>query len=307
MGSNRTKGKMPDLQFPRRYGAWALIAGASSGLGAAYARALAARGMNLVISARRKNLLQELGDELGGRYGVEVLCVDGDLGSLGDIGKLRDATKGLEVAVLVYNAAYAPIGEFVASDPGGLLRAVSVNVQGPVALLASFLPPMVERGRGAVILMSSLAGNQGSPRLATYAASKSFNRVLAEGLWPELKAKGIDILACVAGAIRTPGYASASVKEAPGTMDPERVAEAAIRALGRGPVVVPGFANRLIATFMGRLLTRKAAISIMAGSTQGLRGPTPGLRGPTPGLSGPTPGLRGPTPGLRGATKESFQ
>ena len=130
---------------------------------------------------------------------------------------------------------------------------------------------MIARGRGGVILMTSLAGNQGSPYIATYAASKAFNRVLAEGLWYELKDKGVDVLACCAGAVRTPGYSGAAAgKDAPGTLDPEQVVEAALRALGRRPVVIPGRLNRVANVFMTRLLPRRAAIAIMAGNTGGL-------------------------------------
>ena len=148
------------------------------------------------------------------------------------------------------------------------MRVVDVNVRAPVALLRTFLPPMTERGRGAVVLMTSLAGNQGTPRIAAYAASKAFTRVLAESLWYELKDRGIDVVACCAGAVRTPGYAMAAGKDAPGTLDPEKVVEQTLRALGHGPVVIPGFINRAATVFMSRLLPRRTAIAIMAGSTE---------------------------------------
>ena len=132
------------------------------------------------------------------------------------------------------------------------------------------VPPMIARRRGALILMSSLAGNQGSPSIAVYAASKAFNKILAESLWKELKPKGIDVIACCAGAVRTPGFAGASGKDAPGTMDPASVAGRAVAALGRGPVVVPGFVNKLASFFLGRLLSKRMAIGVMANSTKGL-------------------------------------
>ena len=106
---------------------------------------------------------------------------------------------------------------------------------------------MTARGRGAVVIMTSLTGNQGTPRIAAYAASKAFARVLAESLWFELKGHGIDVVACCAGAVRTPGY-----------------------ALGHGPVVIPGFVNRVATVFMTRLLPRRTAISIMGTSTDSL-------------------------------------
>jgi short-subunit dehydrogenase len=120
------------------------------------------------------------------------------------------------------------------------------------------------------VLMSSMAGNQGTARIAAYAASKAFNRVLAEGLWEELAPRGIDVIACCAGAVRTPGYANTAGRDAPGTLDADRVAERTLAALGRGPIVIPGFVNRLAAALMGRILPRRAAIRIMAGTTRRL-------------------------------------
>lgn len=256
--------------FKERYGAWALIAGASEGLGAAYARGLAERGMNLVLVARREALLGKLADDLSGSFGVEVRCCDGDLADAEFLEALQTTCSSLDLGVIVYNAAHAPVGEFASVALEDLMRVVDVNVRAPVALLRALLPPMTSRGRGAVVLMTSLAGNQGSPRIAAYAASKAFTRVLAEGLWHELGHRGVDVLACCSGAVRTPGYAMTADKDAPGTLDPEEVVEQALRALGRGPLVIPGFVNRAANVFMSRLIPRRAAIAIMAGSTSSL-------------------------------------
>ena len=119
--------------------------------------------------------------------------------------------------------------------------------------------------------MSSLAGVQGSPRLAAYSATKAFNAILAEALWKELRPHGIDVVGCCAGAILTPGYRQAGKnKTAPGTLPAEKVAEQALRALGRGPIVVPGGLNKFVRFLMMRLLPRKMAINIMAQNTGGL-------------------------------------
>ena len=157
-----------------RYGAWALVAGASQGLGAAYAHSLARRGMNLVLIARRKSLLDELADNLRSNCGVEVRCLAGDLATLDFLGSLEAECSGLDLGLIVYNATQAPIGEFVVANREALTRVVDVNVRAQVELLRSLLPGMLSRGRGGVILMTSLAGNQGAPRLAAYAASKAF-------------------------------------------------------------------------------------------------------------------------------------
>jgi short-subunit dehydrogenase len=259
--------------FRERYGAWALVAGASEGIGAAYSRALAAREMNLFAVARREAPLERLADELRARFSIEVRCAAGDLGDRAFLESLSRSVSELDLGVVVYNAAVSPVGDFVDAGVAELERALDVNVRGPVVLLRALLPTMARRGRGAVVLMSSLAGNQGSPRIATYAATKGFTRVLAEGLWSELRPRGIDVLVCAAGAVRTPGYGATAGRDAPGTLDPDDVAERALRALGRGPVVVPGLVNRAAAALMGRLLPQRTAIRIMSGSTSNLNQP----------------------------------
>jgi uncharacterized protein len=256
--------------FTARYGAWALIAGASEGLGAAYARALAERGMSLVLVARRKAPLDALAEELGGASGVEVRTCDGDLASTAFLDVLRAECSGLDLGLIVCNAAQAPIGDFASRDSEDLMRVVDVNVRAPMLLLRALLPAMTERGRGAVVIMSSFTGSLGTPGIAAYAASKAFLRVLGESLWYELKDRGIDVVACSPGAVRTPGYMAAAGKDAPGTLDAGQVVEKTLRALGRGPVVMPGFVNRAATMVMARLLPRRAAIAILAASTGSL-------------------------------------
>jgi hypothetical protein len=257
-------------RFRESYGPWAIVAGASEGLGAAYARALARRGLDLVLVARRADPLKKLAAEIRAGHGVEVLAVAGDLASAATTARLAAEAARLGIGLLVWNAAHAPVGDFAAVDAGSLERVVDVNVRGPLRLARSVLPGMAARGRGGIVLMSSMAGNQGTARIAAYAASKAFSRVLAEGLWEELAPRGVDVIACCAGAVRTPGYASAAGRDAPGTLDASQVAERTLAALGRGPVVIPGSVNRLAATLMGRILPRRLAIRIMAGTTRRL-------------------------------------
>jgi short-subunit dehydrogenase len=130
---------------------------------------------------------------------------------------------------------------------------------------------MIQNKHGGIVLMSSLAGAQGSPKLAAYAATKAFNAVLAEGLWKELQPHGIDVLGCCAGAVITPGYQQAEKKKpAPGTMTAFDVAEQTLSALGKGPVIIPGAVNKIGKFVLTRLLTKKAAIGIMSKNTGGL-------------------------------------
>ena len=183
---------------------------------------------------------------------------------------LAALTADIEIGLAVYNAAYAPVGDFVSRPMDDLLHVVDVNVRGPLVFARTLAPKMVARGRGGLVLMSSLAGYQGAPRIATYAASKAFNIVLGESLWRELRPRGVDVVVSTAGAIRTPGYAATAGKDAPGTLDADVVANATLDALGRGPVVVPGAVNRLARFVLGRLLPRRTAIDIFARSTKEL-------------------------------------
>ncbi len=258
------------LPFRERYGRWAVVAGASEGLGAAFAEALAARGLDLLLVARRADVLEDLARELGERHGVEVVPLALDLADPGFAGALGAALADREVGVAVYNAAYSFVAPLLERPLADALRVVDVNVNGPLRFTHAVVPPMLARGRGALVIMSSLAGFTGSPRLAAYAASKAFLTTLAEGLWAELRPGGVDVIASCAGAIRTPNYQRmlGGGKEAPGTMAPLAVVEETLHALGRGPVVVPGTVNKLASFFLRRVVTRARAIAIMKKSVE---------------------------------------
>jgi len=188
------------MTFKEKYGDTALIAGASEGMGAAYAHALAARGLNLVIIARRKEPLDVTAEALKAKYGVEVQTVPCDLASPDALQQIETAIGDRQIDFLVYNAALSYIGPYLATGLITHQNIASVNMLSPMALVYYFGGKMVERGKGGVVLMSSIAGLQGAGFLATYAATKAFNKVFAEGLWYEWKNKGVDIIACCAGA-----------------------------------------------------------------------------------------------------------
>ena len=253
-----------------RYGAWALVAGASEGLGEAYARGLAARGLDLVLVARRADELASVAASIRAELGVQVVTASIDLASPDAIDEVRAAIGTRELGLLVYNAAYAPVGPFLERTPAQLSSVVDVNVRAPLLLSRALAGPMLARRRGAIVLMSSVAGTVGTARIAAYSASKAFNTALAEALWHELRPHGIDVVACCAGAIRTPGYAATSRRDAPGTLDASTVADATLRALGRGPRVVPGWINKIAALVVGRWLPRRLSIAVMASSTREL-------------------------------------
>ncbi len=194
--------------FKTKYGSWALVAGASEGLGAAFAEALAERGLNLILIARRLDKLEALSLQLKETYHVEIQVYALNLSDFESVKKLLSQCQQT-IGLLVYNAAYAPIGYFENISAESLEQIVDVNIKAPLLLSKLLSTQMIERKKGGIVLMSSLAGAQGSPKIATYAASKAFNAILAEGLWSELKKHQIDVLASCAGAISTPGYKNA--------------------------------------------------------------------------------------------------
>lgn len=259
--------------FTNRYGPWAVVAGASEGLGAEFGRQLAARGLNVVLVARRAELLSAVKAELEAAHRVEVRTLTLDLAASDAPAHLAEQTRALDVGLVVYNAALSPLGEFAGARVEDQLRALDVNVRTPTALAHHFAGRLVARGRGGLILLSSLTAFQGSPFLATYGATKSYNLALAEGLWFELKPKGVDVLAVCAGATTTPNFLKASPQGAPGMLPPAAVVQHALGALGRGPFTIPGAFNRLASFLMRRLLPRATTIALMGDQTRKLELP----------------------------------
>lgn len=253
--------------FRPTYGPWALVCGGSEGLGAAFADELGRRGLNLVLVARRPEPLAETASRLRRAREVEVETVAADLGSPDAAALIAAATAGREVGLVVANAALAPAGPFLTRSTTQVQAAVDLNCRAAVLLAHRFLPEMVERGRGGLILVSSLAGLQGVPNLAVYSASKAFLISLAESLWAETRAAGVDVLASCPGAVTTPGYQLAARRPAPGAQSPAQVAVATLDALGRGFRVVPGQLNRANAFALSRLVPRRAAIAVFGRAT----------------------------------------
>jgi short-subunit dehydrogenase len=247
-----------------KYGPWALVAGASEGIGAAFATELARGGLDVVLVARRAEPLEALAATLRTTFGVQVRVASIDLASPDLLEAVRFATAGLEIGLLVYNAAYSMIGPFLDQPLADKLRILDVNCRAPVILADELGRAMVERGRGGIILMASIAGAQGSAFITTYAASKAFDLVLAEGLWDELRERGVDVLGCRAGATRTPAYEKSkpAVESGP-VMEPEAVAVEALAALGKKPSMIAGTFNGMAAFFMGRVMSRKRAVMTM--------------------------------------------
>jgi short-subunit dehydrogenase len=256
--------------FAKRYGPWALIAGASEGIGEAFARELAQRGLNLVLVARRIEPLEAAAREIARLAKVDVHCISLDLARADAAAVLEQEVADLGIGLVVYNAALAPTGTFLEVPLADQLAAIDVNVRGPLGLAHRLGQKMAARGSGGIVLLSSLTAFQGSPYVATYGATKSFLLTLAEGIWFELSPRGVDVLAVCAGATRTPRYLKSARGRAPGELDPSQVAREALARLGHGPLMIPGRFNRLASQLMRRLLPRRMTIRIMGGQTRHL-------------------------------------
>ena len=255
------------MSFQTKYGKWAIVAGASEGLGAAYAEELASRGLNLVLVARRLELLQSLASSLSAKYKVEVKTIVQDLSAPDAAEQLVRNTIDFEIGLLIYNAAFSAIGPFLERSLDDHLKEIHTNAFTPLKLIYLIAQQMLERKRGGIVLMSSLSAFQGSAYISTYSATKAFNIVLAEGLWEEWREQGVDVLVCVSGAVSTPNYIASEPERTGGigdmTMNPEQVVHDALNALGKGPYVIPGRVNRLASFVMRHLLPRKVAVQFM--------------------------------------------
>jgi uncharacterized protein len=260
------------MNFKEKYGNVALIAGASEGIGAAYAERLAMEGMDLVLVARRIQPLQELAKRLEEKYRIKTNCISCDLSSANASQQILEALEGKEISLLVYNAALPYIGPFLENSAENNAQIAQVNMITPLAMAHLFGQKMVERGHGAIVLMASLAGSQGSGFLSLYSATKAFSRILGEGLWYELKDKGVDVIACCAGATSTPNFINSSPEKngffAPRVQNPEEVANECLDKLGKQPSLIPGRGNRFASFFMQKLMPRKMAITIMGDTTR---------------------------------------
>ncbi len=259
-------------RFASKYGPWAVVAGASEGLGAEFARQLARHGLNLALVARRAEVLDRLASELRTASGVTIRTLAIDLSAAESALQIASALADVEVGLVVHNAAYAPSGEFLQLQAEDHQRSVAVNVGMPVALVHHFGRAMVARRRGGIVLLSSLTAFQGSPYLATYGATKAFNLSLAEALRFELRPHGVAVLAACPGATRTPGFLRSSPEGAPGELEPEAVVADALGQLGRRAFTVAGTFNQLAALLMRRVLPRQVAVAIMGAQGRKLLG-----------------------------------
>ena len=247
-----------------RYGPWAVIAGGSEGIGAAFAGELAKAGLNLVLLARKPEPLEETARKIRGDFGVEVRTLSMDLTAADMLDRIRAVTDDLEVGLLVYNAgADNAVKLFLDRPLEDCLRLVRLNAVGQVACAHNFAKPMAARGGGGVIVIGAMSAFAGAPTHATYGGLKSFGQTFAEGLWWELRSKGVDVLYVSAGATGTPAMERLGLNEDPDRRQrPDDLAQGALASIAKGPLYVPPHLQGWYERFS--VLQRDQAVEAMA-------------------------------------------
>ncbi len=223
---------------------------------------LAGTGLNLVVVARRQEILNDLAQELGRLFGVETRVVAADLATPVGIKEVEDVSKDLDVGFLVAAAGFGTSGPFLHSDLQIELEMLDVNCAAVLRQCLYFGRRFAERKRGGIILMASLVGFQGVPLSANYAATKAYVQNLAEALYVELKPFGIDVLASAPGPVRSGFEARANMRMS-AALEPQVVARETLDALGRRSTVIPGLLSKVLIYSLAPL-TRPLRTRIMA-------------------------------------------
>lgn len=228
-----------------KYGSWALVTGASDGIGLAFVYELAKRGFNLVLVARRKEILESVKRDVLKIHDIKVMIIDADLGTEDGVASMLLETKSLDLGLLVAAAGFGTSGNFINNSLREELAMIDVNCRSVVEQNHAFAKRFQEQGRGGIILFGSLVGFQGTPRAANYAATKGFIQVLAEGLRVELKPYGVDVLAVSPGPVNS-GFSTRANMQMGNVDKPDSVAREALAALGNKATVRPGFLGKLL-------------------------------------------------------------
>lgn len=251
-----------------KYPGAALITGASAGLGEAFARQCASQGMDVALVARRKDRLDTLAQHIEQEHKVRAVAIAVDLSAPDAAQQIKAATDaaGLTISMLINNAGFGSHALYHETDADWQLKMVDVNCRAPVALTNAYLPGMVERKNGAVIFLASTAAYQATPYFAVYGATKSFNLMLGEALWAEMRPLGVDVLAVSPGYTVTEFQDVATIRTLPPKAlwrQPDDVVNTCFRALGKQPSVVDGLPNAL-AALATKFSGRKTAVSLAA-------------------------------------------
>ncbi len=256
--------KTHDPSFKNTYGPWAIVTGASSGIGREFARQLAAAGLNLILVARRQPELESLADELK----TECLVLPADLALRTEVERVISTIAGMDVGLLIAAAGFGTSGDFVDARIEEELAMLAVNCRAPMMLARHCAPRMAARGRGGIVLLGSIVGFQGVPRAAHYAATKAYVQSLAEGLHHELSPHGVHVMASAPGPVASEFGTRAGMKIGK-AMSPATVARETLHSMGRRTTVVPGGLSKFL-TYSLALLPRWGRVRVMQLVMQGM-------------------------------------
>jgi short-subunit dehydrogenase len=228
-----------------RYGSWAVVTGASSGIGREIALCLAEAGLNLVLVARSRNVLEQIVTNVTAQHGIEARVIDIDLAAENAVEAIEAGTQNLDVGLLIAAAGFGTSGPFLDSNLEQEIEMLNVNCRALLSLSLHFGRRFASRGRGGMVLISSIAGFQGTPNAAHYAATKAYVQSLAEALHMELLPLGIDVLASAPGPVQTAFGARAGMQIGK-ALQPREVALSTLNSLGVKSTVLPGFLSKLL-------------------------------------------------------------
>ncbi len=256
-------------KFLKAYGNWALVTGASDGIGRAIAELLAQAQFNLVLVARRESVLQALATQLSQQYSIEVRVIAADLTDAQQVDAMMIDTLPLDIGLLIASAGFGTSGAFLDANLAQESQMIDVNMRTVMTMAQHYGKRFIARGHGGIILFSSLVAFQGVPMSAHYAATKSYIQTFAEGLHMELKPYGVDVLASAPGPVAS-GFAERANMQMGAALTPNVVASETLNALGHKMTVRPGLLSKILELSLS-LLPRwgrvRAMQQIMSGMT----------------------------------------
>jgi short-subunit dehydrogenase len=248
--------------FLKKYGTWAIVTGATDGLGKQFAMQLAAIGFNLVVVARRKNLLDDLSKELNASYKVDCISIDLDLSTNDAVTLLYEKTSHIDIGLIVAAAGFGTSANLIDADIKVEKQLIDLNCRSLMEMSHIFGKKFSTQKKGGMILISSLLGFHGAFGTANYAASKAYVQALGEALYFELRKHNVDVLTVAPGPINT-GFAAAAGMEFSMALKPENVAKQSLAALGKKITLLPGFLSKFLYLSLSMLVFRNLKVMVM--------------------------------------------
>ena len=239
---------------------WAIVTGASSGIGKAFAEKLAQKGYNLIIIARRENKLNEIKEILQNKNAVKIEVLSVDLSDRNCFLLIEENIKNKEISLLVNNAGFGLSGGFLNNPIDNYLKMIDVNCTASLILTKIIAEKMKKRNKGSIIFIGSILGLIPTPYNSVYSATKAFEDFLASSLWYELKEYNINVLCVNPGTTKTEFHSKAGLKQNKYFRLPEQVVETALKNIYKKPSIIDGFINKII-ILLTRIITRKQLVT----------------------------------------------